>query len=203
VQQAAAADVWTSISPASARRLLLGALDAFSENGYGAATTRDIATRAGLSPAGVYLHYRSKAELLYEISKLCHTAALAAVEAALESETTPVARVEAFVRASTTWHARNHKAARVIQYELRGLEGRRYREILPLRQRFEELLRREIEAGKRCGAFSAAADDAVTHAVLSLSIDVARWYRPSQDIDPELLGAIYGRLAVAMLTAGG
>jgi AcrR family transcriptional regulator len=66
------AGLWAHIEPPSSRRLLLAALEAFAAHGFDGATTRDIAGRAGMSPAAVYVHYGSKAELLYEISRTGH-----------------------------------------------------------------------------------------------------------------------------------
>src|SRR6201999_4471764 len=60
-------DLWADVTPPASRRLLLAALDAFAEHGYFATTTRQIAERANLSPAAVYIHYVSKAEMLGEI----------------------------------------------------------------------------------------------------------------------------------------
>jgi AcrR family transcriptional regulator len=194
------AELWESISPAASRRLLAAAVEAFAEQGYHATTTRAIAARAGMSPAGLYVHYRSKSDLLFEIARLGHTAVLAAVEHELEAAAEPPARIAAFVRASTVWHARNQTAARVIQYELRALDEQQFAEIRPLRARFVKLLRREIQAGRRSGAFAVEDVAAATNALLSLTIDVARWYRPRGNPSPERLGAAYGRVAVAMLT---
>ena len=47
--------------------LLDAALVEFSEHGYVAATMSKIATRAGLSKAGVYAHYKSKDEMFEEL----------------------------------------------------------------------------------------------------------------------------------------
>src|SRR5215468_12698591 len=75
--------VWEHVQPAAARRLLTGAVDAFAERGYQATTTRDIASRAGMSPAALYVHYPSKAALLARISGVGHEVALALVQQAI------------------------------------------------------------------------------------------------------------------------
>src|SRR4051812_427417 len=49
--------------PETVRSLILAGLASFADNGYNATTTRDVATRAGLSPAGVYGHLPPKARL--------------------------------------------------------------------------------------------------------------------------------------------
>jgi len=140
-------DLWGDIKPAAARRLLLAALDAFAEHGYFATTTRDIAQRAGLSPAAVYVHYPSKAEMLAEICHRGHAEVLGEIEAALEPPGSATERVRRFMVAFASFHARRNTLGRVIQYELRALPPERFREVAGLRDRFEELIRDELARG--------------------------------------------------------
>ena len=53
-------------------RLARAAVDAFATKGFHGTTTRDISIAAGMSPAALYVHHRSKEELLFliAISKL-------------------------------------------------------------------------------------------------------------------------------------
>jgi AcrR family transcriptional regulator len=51
---------WGEVTPEAARKLLVAAVEAFAERGYHATTTRDIAGRAGMSPAALYIHYKTK-----------------------------------------------------------------------------------------------------------------------------------------------
>src|SRR4051794_35182131 len=97
--ETAATILWDDVKPESSRRLLVSALNAFSERGYHAATTRQIGEGADMSPAGVYVHYRSKADLLYEISRVGHAAAVKRVEDALVDVDGPPARLRAFIEA--------------------------------------------------------------------------------------------------------
>src|SRR3954451_15479143 len=85
------------VDPGPRRNLLQAALDCFSAQGFHATTTREIAQRAGLSPAAVYVHYPSKAELLYRLSSIAHEDVLAVVQRAVEFETDPVERVRAYI----------------------------------------------------------------------------------------------------------
>ena len=147
-------ELWGHIEPESSRRLLLSAVEAFSARGFHAATTREIGERAGLSAAGVYVYYKSKSDLLYEISRIGHDASLAAVESALEhASADPVERVGSFVFAFAKWHADNHVLARVIQFEFKNLPARQFRKIVAIRNRFEELMRDELRSGIAAGAF--------------------------------------------------
>src|SRR6478735_11000405 len=91
-------EAWRDITPDAARRLVSAAVHAFAERGYHATTTRDIASRAGMSPAALYIHYKTKEELLYQISKVGHERALEIVERARDSAGTPAERLAGAVR---------------------------------------------------------------------------------------------------------
>ena len=192
--------LFAGVEPETARRLLLSAVTAFSAQGFQAATTREIGERAGLSPAAVYVYYASKHDLLFEISRVGHEASLAAVVEALEGASEdPAERVAAFVRAFARWHADNHVLARVIQYELKNLPPLQFRTIAASRARFQSLLRDEIAAGAARGVFRVDEPEETTLAVLSLCIDLARWYEPTAERPSAKIASLYARLALGML----
>ncbi len=187
---------------AAPRRIVLAAIDAFAEHGYHATTTRDIAARAGLSPAALYVHYPSKAALLAEISRDGHRAALDLVRACLDrAGAEPVARLRMVVAEFVAWHAEHHRVARVVQYELAALEHEARAEVVALRRRIEGLVEAEIVAGVAAGTMAAAEPHRVARAVLSLCIDVARWFDPQGSDSPAALGALYAELAARMVAA--
>ena len=195
-------ELWAHIEPESSRRLLLSAVEAFSARGFHSATTREIGEGASLSAAGVYVHYKSKLDLLYEISTIGHDASLAAVESALEhASDDPVERMRSYVFAFAKWHADNHVLAKVIQYEFKNLPTRQFRKIVTIRNRFEELMREELRRGVAAGAFEIDDVEGTTRAILSLCIDLARWYEPSPEHTPEHVATLYARLAMGMLHA--
>lgn len=84
---------WAEVTPDAARRLLVAAVEAFAERGYHATTTRDIAGRAGMSPAALYIHYKTKEELLHRISRIGHDKALDIVRSAAEGQGTAAERL--------------------------------------------------------------------------------------------------------------
>lgn len=202
---AASQALWAGIESESSRRLLLAALASFAERGFHAATTRAIADGAGMSPAAVYVHYNSKSDLLYEISRIGHQSVLDVVEEALATASDdPEHRVRRLVAAFARWHADHHVVARVIQYELKALPPRQFRRIAKLRKRFEELLAAELQSGVEAGAFDVPEVEATTLAILSLCIDLARWYHPGVDHQTsEQVGDFYADLAARMILAGG
>ena len=64
-------------------RLIAAAVESFAGKGFHGTTTRDIASGAGMSPAALYVHHRSKEELLYLISRSGHERTLDLVREAV------------------------------------------------------------------------------------------------------------------------
>lgn len=138
---------WGEVNPDAARRLLVAAVEAFAERGYHATTTRDIAGRAGMSPAALYIHYKTKEELLHRISRIGHEKALDVLRRAAETEGSPADRLAEAVRSFVRWHAGQHTVARVVQYELDALGPDARAEIVTLRRENDAAVRGIIEDG--------------------------------------------------------
>ncbi|HEX4518293.1 MAG TPA: TetR/AcrR family transcriptional regulator [Gaiellaceae bacterium] len=199
LEQRGPGQLWSGVEPATARRLLLAAVDSFAAVGYHASTTRDIAQRAGLSGAAVYAFYTSKVELLETISAVGHEAALAVFRSALLTTDAPTDRVADAVRVLATWHAENHQLARIVQQELAALRPDARQSINLLRREFETLLEAELERGVELGEFEIADLPGTTNALLSLCIDITRWYTPRSNYSPRDLGELYAALALRMI----
>lgn len=195
------ADLWPDVQPETARRLMLAGVEAFAERGYHATTTRDIAGAAGMSPAALYVHFPSKAALLFAISRNGHEQTLALVEDVLGRVTGPVERMRLLVEDFVAWHARRHTVARVVQYELNALPEKEYQVVAQLRRKIEQRVREVIAAGVESGAFTVGDVGIAARAVLSLGVDVARWYSERTRQTPAELGKEYGELVLRMLGA--
>lgn len=151
-----------------------------------------------MSPAAVYVHYKSKADLLATISRIGHEAALRALEVSLIGDS-HTERLRNAVNAITQWHANNHTLARVVQYELVALPESTRTEIHALRTKFEKALEREIREGVQSGEFEVSDPAGAALATLSLCIDVARWYSPHSHRSPRALGNLYAELIGRMV----
>jgi AcrR family transcriptional regulator len=192
---------WSEVTPEAARRLLVAAVEAFAERGYHATTTRDIAGRAGMSPAALYIHYKTKEELLHRISRIGHDRALLLLETAADQDGTAAERLADAVRSFVRWHAERHTTARVVQYELEALGEEHRAEIVGLRRRSDAAVRRIIGDGVRAGEFDVPDVPGTTLAVLSLCIDVARWFNAQGSRTPEEVGTLYADLVLRMVGA--
>lgn len=195
------ADLWPEVQPDAARRLMLAGVESFAQRGYHATTTRDIAATAGMSPAALYVHFPSKAALLFAISRSGHEQVLSLTQQAVAEAADPASAMRDLVERFTAWHARRHTIARVVQYELDALPEQEYGVVADLRRDIERLVRDVVERGVTDGLFTVGDAHTAARAVLSLGVDVARWYTGRTRRGPEELAREYGTLALRMLGA--
>ncbi|MEU5514537.1 TetR/AcrR family transcriptional regulator [Streptomyces sp. C1-2] len=192
---------WVEVTPDAARRLLVAAVDAFAERGYHATTTRDIASRAGMSPAALYIHYKTKEELLQRISRIGHEKVLEILRAADGAGGSATERLAEAVSSFVRWHAGRRTTARVVQYELDALGPEARAEIVALRREVDAVVRGIIEDGVATGEFDVLDVRGTTLAVLSLCVDVARWFNVEGPRTPEEIGTLYADLVLRMVGA--
>ncbi|MFJ7214888.1 TetR/AcrR family transcriptional regulator [Amycolatopsis sp. NPDC098790] len=195
-------EFWGEHTSPVARALLSSAVQCFARQGFHATTTRDITAVVGLSPGSLYVHFASKEAVLFHITRTGHERALAALTAQPDDGDCRQ-HIRRLVAAHVSWHARHHTVARVCQYELAALEPEHAAEVLDLRQRFSAVVRTTVEQGAREGVFDVADIDRTVRAILSLGIDLVRWYRLDGADSPDALGESYAELAARMLGAAG
>jgi AcrR family transcriptional regulator len=190
-----------SRADATRARLLEAATTAFAEKGFHGTTTRDIATLAGMSPAALYVHHKSKEELLYLISRSGHERTLALVEAAAASSEDPVEALRRLVHDFAADHAHTHTGARIVNYELAALSPEHLAEITEIRHRIQQQVHDLVERGIADGSFDVPDPRIAGVALVSLGIDIARWYREDGRWSAEDIGTRYAEIALRILGA--
>ncbi|MBY4576083.1 hypothetical protein ACN94_21320 [Gordonia paraffinivorans] len=185
----------------AANRLLVAARDCFDANGYRGTTTRDIASAAGMSAAAMYIHYKSKQEMLFKLCMLGHHACHESLLAAASVEGSPRRRLRSAVYDFTRWHAHNHVVGRIVQYEFRYLEDDNRDAVAQVRRQIHQVVEDIVREGSSTGEFAVGNVSATTLGLLALSIDSVRWF-PSHSIsDPDVLASHYVTLADRMVGA--
>ena len=182
-------------------RLYRAAVQEFSVKGFHGTSTRDIAAAAGMSPAAIYVHHPSKEDILYRISRRGHESVLGVVRAAAESSIDPVERLRAVVREFVVFHASGHTSARIVNYELHALAPEHRAEIEALRHAVDGEMQQVVRAGAEAGVFSCPEPRVAALALVSLGVDVARWYRDEGGWTPAQLGEHYADLALRVVGA--
>jgi AcrR family transcriptional regulator len=154
-----------------------------------------------MSPAALYIHYKTKEELLQRISRIGHEKVLEILQVAARGEGNATERLADAVSSFVRWHAGRRTTARVVQYELDALGPEARAEIVALRRRVDAEVRGIIEDGVASGEFDVLDVRGTTLAVLSLCVDVARWFTIDGPRTPEEIGTLYADLVLRMVAA--
>jgi TetR/AcrR family transcriptional regulator, cholesterol catabolism regulator len=183
--------------PTTFERLLDAAATLFARKGYAAASTREIAGILGIRKASLYYHIENKEDLLYAICKTSLdqirrdvAAELGEVEA--EKVSDPVERIRTLIRAHIKNLVRGQIAHSVAVGEMHALSGARLKEVIALRDAYEELVRSVLEDARKAGALRD--DISVKYLcllLLGLLNRVEMWYRPDGALSPEQLARMF------------
>jgi len=191
----AACPLWPIKFPATRHLILQAALDTFAARGYHGSTLKDISRGTGLSTAALYVHFASKQDLLFEISRHGHEVALEVVEGAAEGGTDPADALDLLVYSFTRWHAEQHTLAYVVQHEWTALDSHHIAVVQQLRGRIQTSFRAVLADGANSGELDVPDLRGASAALLSMCIDVARWFDPEGPYTPDGLGRSYVALA--------
>src|SRR5690606_38110777 len=93
--------------------------------------------------------------------------------------------------------------ARIVSYELAALSEPHRAEIDRMRDRMDALVRDLVELGCAEGAFRTPEPAMTAGAVLSMGIDVARWYRAGKGWSPDAGAGHYCELSLRGVGAAG
>ena len=88
-----------------------------------------------------------------------------------------------------------------MNYELAALSEPHRAEVAAVRRAIEAEVRTLVEDGVRAGVFDVPDPRMTTLALLSLGIDVSRWYDDGGSLTPEQVGEHYAALALRMVGA--
>ena len=160
-------------------------------------STRDIAKRAEMSAGALYSHFESKQALLEHISRATHQAMLDRMREAEALGGSPTERLARVVRVHVAFHARYHTACRVANYELHSLSEDNLATMRALRRGMEEVVTGILADGVQSDDFRIDDRHVVTMFILSLGIDVSRWFREGHALSPDGLAAHYESLVLA------
>jgi AcrR family transcriptional regulator len=187
------------VESTTVRRLLLAGVEAFWRDGFHASSTRDIAKRAQLSPAAVYVHFKAKEDLLYDVIRYVAEHLRDRLREAANKGGNPTELLSRLVHAYVALPARMYKASLVANREFGSLTVPQRKQIVRIRDELEAIVGNCLAAGKVSGEF--AFDDlSITRmAVVSLCRSTLQWYSPRGRYTPEEIGDSYVDLVLGMV----
>jgi AcrR family transcriptional regulator len=169
------------------------------EHGFEAVSLRQLAGEVGIQQGSLYNHFHSKQDLLADLVRGHMTHLLTELDAALAGISAPLERLRAFAAFHVHYHMVRKREVSVVNFELRSLEPRHYREVLALRQRYEGKLAEIIDAGIAAGNLRATDVKIATYATLALLTGVCTWYRPNGRLPESEIIDIHVQMALHAL----
>jgi AcrR family transcriptional regulator len=179
-------------------RLLDAAVALFSQKGYAATSTREVAALLGMQKASLYYHIESKEDLLYFICKSSLERIRSDVETAIQSAPDPLERTRALIVAHIESMLRDKDEHSTALTEMFALSKDRLAPIVVLREGYVDLVRSVLLDAQNAGALRDDIDVRyLTLGLFGLMNRVLFWYRRRGPLSPGQLGEL---LAVIFLS---
>jgi AcrR family transcriptional regulator len=186
--------------PAGQNALLEAAREEFATRGFGSASIRDIAQRAGMSLSAMYHYYSGKQELLHAILDEGLDTYFAACAAALEQVGgEPADRLSAVVAATTRFRAEHLARSNILLTEERSLDPERLALYSQRHAEATNLFRDAIDAGVAQGVFLTPYPDEARRTVIAMCNAVAQWFRPDGELSLDALVDRHVALALTVV----
>lgn len=189
-------------APPGEAGLLDAAIAVMAEHGYHGTSVREIAVRAGVSPAALYHHFPSKQQVLVTIMERGIEALLDRTRTALAAAgPDPVDRLRALVEVQVLFHLEDQRGTLLGTSELRALEEPVRGPHRAKRAEQQRMFDGVIADGVAAGVFGTPLPEEAARAIVVMCTGVAGWYSPRGRLSRAEVVRRYQRLALDMVGA--
>ncbi|PKP71386.1 MAG: TetR/AcrR family transcriptional regulator [Alphaproteobacteria bacterium HGW-Alphaproteobacteria-4] len=162
----------------------------FARHGFAAVSMRQIAAAVGLQAGALYLYTPDKESLLFDLLK-GHMDDLLAAWAAAPQASSPLARLERFVRFHIRFNLDRAEAVFLSYMELRNLGPDNFAAIEALRRAYENELETILRSGQAEGSFMLPDTKLATLAIIAMLTGVNTWFREGGRLSRATVEEIY------------
>lgn len=189
-------------APPGEAGILDAAIAVMAEHGYHGTSVREIAVRAGVSPAALYHHFPSKQQVLVTIMERGIEALLQRSRAALTAAgPDPADRLRTLVEVQVLFHLEDQRGTLLGTSELRALEEPVRGPHRVKRQEQQRLFDEVVAEGVAGGVFGTPLPEEAARAIVVMCTGVAGWYSPRGRLSRTEIVRRYQRLALDMVGA--
>src|ERR1700730_18466116 len=167
-------------------KILVHATDVFYENGYAAASMRDLSRASGVSLSGLYYYFESKEKLLYLIQRETFTTIVARLRERLENVHDPAERIRMFILNHLEYFLTNQKAMKVLSHEDEVLKNDFASEIAAIKREYYRICMELLDNYKRENGLEFSSRTAVL-SLFGMMNWIYTWYNPRVDADAKEL----------------
>lgn len=182
----------TTAAEATRKRLHKAALDLFSEKGYSATSTRDVAASLGVQQGSLYYHMKNKEELLHGICYSSLATLVERAEAAVAAASDPLQAFREVARNHLVTTLELQKQFSVGVMECRALGPEYLAEIQGLWVRYHELTSSVVDKAKAAGVLRCDVLSKYIYTPLECTlIWTVLWFRKGKGLNAEQLDKIF------------
>ena len=185
-------------SAQSRREIIAAAAKAFMEQGYAATSIDTVAVQLGATKGRIYYHYRSKADLLFDVHRESMHMNLDTIRPIAQQDASATQRLDQMARAHAYLVINHLPMQRVsvqgIEMHLSGSTTPEQREVLnaliAMRDAYERCFIDVLAAGVSTGEFRPLNPRKVVKPLLGALNWMTMWYQPSPDDTDETREAL-------------
>ena len=182
-------------------RIRQAALDLFAEGSFRGTTMADIARECGITKAGLYYYFQTKADLLDFVYETVNQNLASALSHAADTSIPTEERLAAIVRAQVGHHVEYRSFLAVFWRERHELEPEARKRVRARERRFEKAMRDLLIEGQREGIFRPFDVELRSPMIFGVLSTVYRWAHhvdmPVDTIADEVFDFILEGIAVA------
>ncbi len=180
-------------------RIRAAAQQLIARHGYAAVSMRQIAGEVGIQAGTIYLYFKDKQALLFELMD-AHMDELLAAWAALQRPGTPEQDLRAFTEFHLGFHIDRPEPVFIAYMELRNLSPENFAIIEGKRRAYESELEAILTAGVEAENFKLSDIRLTTMAIIAMLTGVNTWYSEGGRLTRQTVQQIYWRLVQRMVS---
>lgn len=179
-------------------RIRAAAQKLIAERGYAAVSMRQIASEVGVQAGTIYIYFKDKQALLFELMN-SHMDELLDSYRAEERSSDPSKALRAFADFHLGFHIDRPEQVFIAYMELRNLSPENFAVVESKRRAYEAELEAILRAGTDAEHFSLTDVRLTTMAVIAMLTGVNTWYKEGGRLTRQNVQRIYWRLVRRMV----
>lgn len=185
------------------QRIVSAAVSLFAEQGFDATSVNQVVARAGVAKGGLYHHFGSKDDLLYEVYRELVDRQLTGLREILARGLGPADTLRALIADLVETTAARSAEAKVFARESHRLGDANQARLRSARRGIHDAFIELVRAGQASGQFRpVASPEMVTFTVFGVINELPVWYRPDGAKRPDELATELAELILAALLPG-
>lgn len=158
-------------------RIFAAALRIFSQRGFETATVEEIAREANVGKGTIYLHFRSKEELLHYLMDEGSEMLLKQIQDRIKGLSDPLARLKAAISAQIDFFTKQEDYLRFLVREVWGYRDLFLEEVKKIRNTQVRLLEEIIQEGIHKGVFRTNNPEIAAVGILGITLmEILHWH---------------------------